>query len=289
MARTFDETPFKKLRKPTDDEYKKIASALKLTAAQSEALQRCVNSIVADCKRYYAEVFPRPDNKAMRDKADDIYKLLAAMEREVKHAQPMVDKIVPLYGLGALGHLLSFQAIAKIDEANQTNPIAALKDWEKVDVPVRPLLERLEADELRLAEMQERDPQPITMIKLEQHHMQPKLFVDHHGRSRVLLHIIAELKSQFGMWRQEKTAKKDRGGGPFDEVRRHFIDTLACHSLHILGSPVKKSGGVAFLRLCTEVFTVCTLETDTLDTAVRNHLKIPSVWKKVNEYNGIVV
>ena len=47
-------------------------------------------------------------------KADAIYKLLAAMEREVKRAQPMVDKIVPLYGLGALGHLLSFEAIAKI-------------------------------------------------------------------------------------------------------------------------------------------------------------------------------
>jgi hypothetical protein len=287
MARTFDETPFKKLRKPTDDEYKSIASALKLTAARSEALQRCVNSIVADCKRYYAEVFPRLDNKAMQDKADDIYKLLAAMEREVKRAQPMVDKIVPLYGLGALGHLLSFEAIAKIDETNQTNPMAALKDWEKVDVPVRPLLERLEADELRLAEMQERDPQPITMLKLEHHHMQPKLFVDYHGRSKVLLHIIAELKNQFGMWQQEKKAKKDKGGGAFDEVRRHFIDTLACHTLQILGEPVKKSGGVAFVRLCTEVFTACGLETDTLDTAVRNHLKIPSVWKKVSEYNGI--
>ncbi len=288
MARIFDETPFKKLRKPTDNEYKKIASTLNLTVPQSEALQRCVNSIVADCKRYYAEMFPRPDNEAMRDKADAIYQLLTDMEREVKRAQPMVDKIVPLYGLGALGHLLSFEAIAKIDEAKQSDVMVALKNWEKVDVPVRPLLERLEADELRLAKMQERDPQPITMIQLEQHHMQPKLFVDHHGRSKVLLHIIAELKNQFGMWQQEKKAKKDKGGGPFDEVRRHFIDTLACHTLQILGEPVKKSGGVAFVRLCTEVFTACDLETDTLDTAVRNHFRIASVWKKVSEYNGIV-
>lgn len=287
MARTFDEAPFEKLRKPTGDEYKKIASALNLTAAQCEALQRCVNSIVADCKRYYAEMFPRPDIQAMRDKADKIYGLLEEIEREVKNAQKMVNKIIPLFGSGALGPLLSFEAMAKIDEAKQSDVMVALKNWEKVDVPVRPLLERLEADELRLAKMQERDPQPITMIQLEQHHMQPKLFVDHHGRSKVLLHIIAELKNQFGMWRQEKKAKKDKGGSPFDEVRRHFIDTLACHTVHILGEPVKKSGGIAFLQLCTEVFTACNLETDTLDTAIRNHLKIPSVWKKVSEYNGI--
>jgi hypothetical protein len=288
MARTFDATPFENLRKPTDEEYKSIERVLKLTTAQSEALQRCVNSIVADCKRYYADTFPRPDNEAMRDKADKIYGLLEEIEREVKNAQKMVDKMVPIFGAGALGHLLSFEAIAKIDEAKQREIIVALKDWEKVDVPVRPLMDRLEADELRLAEIQERDPQPITMIKLEQHHMQPKLFVDHNGRSRVLLHIVGVLKNQFGMLRQEKKAKKDKGGGPFDEVRRHFIDTLACHTVHILSEPVKKSGGVAFLQLCTEVFTACNLETDTLDTAIRNHLKIPSVWKKVSEYNGIV-
>ena len=69
MARTFDATPFENLRKPTDEEYKSIERALKLTTAQSEALQRCVNSIVADCKRYYADTFPRPDNEAMRNKA----------------------------------------------------------------------------------------------------------------------------------------------------------------------------------------------------------------------------
>lgn len=288
MARTFDKTPFEKLRKPTDGEYKRIARELQLTAAQDEALRLCVNSIVADCKRYYVGPSQDPDLEDMRYKANDIYELFEKIEEQIKGAQRLVNKIVPIYGSGALGHLLSFEAIAKIDEAKQRDIIVGIKGWEKVDVPVRPLLERLEADELRLAEMQEREPQPITMIKLEQHHMQPKLFVDHHGRSKVLLHIIAELKNQFGMWRQEKKAKKDKGGRPFDEVRRHFIDTLACHTLQILGEPIKKSGGVAFLRLCHEVFTACELETDSLESAIRNHLKIPIVWKKVSEYNGIV-
>ena len=287
MARKFDETPFKKLRKPTDNEYKKIASALKLTAAQSEALQRCVNSMVEECERYYAGPFKEPDIEVMRDKAESIHSLLEKIEKQIKFAQPTVNAIVPILGSGMLGRLLSFEAIAKIDQARQSDVMVALKYWEKVDIPVRPLLEKLEADELRLSEIQERDPQPITMLKLEQHHMQPKLFVDYHNRAGVLLHILSELKDQFELWLEE-SAKKDAGGAPFNPVRRHFIDSLACNALQILGAPIKKSGGVAFLRLCHEVFTACELETDSLESAIRNHLKVPSVWKKVSEYNGIV-
>ena len=52
MARTFDETPFEKLRSPTDEEFDEIAKNLKLNAFQRAALERCIAITLDQCSAY---------------------------------------------------------------------------------------------------------------------------------------------------------------------------------------------------------------------------------------------
>ncbi len=288
MARTFDATPFEKLRLPTEEEYKKIAKGLGLSTEQNSALQHRVSIIVDECKRYHAGPLKRPDKEDLRDKANTIHRLLKKVEKEIKHAQSLVDEIVPLHGSGAIGRLVSFETIATINKARKRTDEAAPNDWTNVDLAVRPALEKLEAQETLLSEIRGAELEAITTLQLESHLSQSKMIFDHQHRASLLLHIVSEMKDQFDFWLQEQNAEKDTGGRPFNLVRRHFIDSLACDARHILGQPLIKSGGGAFLKLCNEVFNACGVETDSLESAIRNHLKIPSVWKKVSEYNGIV-
>ena len=186
-----------------------------------------------------------------------------------------------------MGRLVSFETIATINKARKPTDEVAPDDWKNVDLAVRPALEKLEAQETRLSEIRGAEFEAITTLQLESHLSQSKMIFDHQHRASLLLHIVREMKDQFDFWLQEKSAVKDTGGRPFDLVRRHFIDSLACDARHILGQPVTKSGGGAFLQLCNDVFNACGVETDSLESAIRNHLKLPSVWLKVSEHNSI--
>ena len=287
MARTFDATPFENLRLPTEEEFKEIAKDLALTPEQNAALRHRVSIIIDECDRYYAGPFKRPDKEALREKANTIHRLLKKIENEIKNAQPLVDEIVPLYGSGAMGRLVSFETIATINKARTPTYEAAPDDWKNVDLAIRPTLEKLEAQETRLSEIRGAEVEAITTLQLESHLSQSKMIFDHQNRASLLLHIVGEMKDQFDFWLQEQSAAKDAGGRPFDLVRRHFIDSLACDARHVLGQPVTKSGGGAFLQLCNDVFNACGVETDSLESAIRNHLKVPSVWLKVSEHNSI--
>ena len=287
MARTFDTTPFENLRLPTEEEYKEIAKDLALTPEQYAALRHRVSVIVDECKRYYAGPLKRPAKEDLRAKANTIHRLLKKVEEEIKNAQSLVDEIVPLYGAGAMGRLVSFEAIATINKARNPDGETATGDWKNVDLAVRPALEKLEAQETRLSEIRGTEFEAITTLQLESHLSQSKMIFDHQHRASLLLHMVGEMKDQFDFWLQEQSAAKDTGGRPFDLVRRHFIDSLACDAQRILGQPVMKSGGVSFLQLCNDVFNACGVETDSLESAIRNHLKVPSVWLKVSEHNSI--
>ena len=128
---------------------------------------------------------------------------------------------------------------------------------------------------------------PIRMTDLEASVREQKAVLDASFRPDLLLFILAAIKEQFDGWLEEINEKKDKGGRGTDLVRLHFVYMLACDARDILSKPIQKSGGKAFLDLCSQVFPVCGMSVDGLEQAVKRHLKKPAIWKDIAFYNEL--
>lgn len=279
MARSFKEAPFKQLIWPDAKVYDQIASNLNLESQQKSALIHRVDVTLNECaafrERQNKALESGIDAAALQAKAERICALLGALEKEIDRNHESLSAIGTAQNFGAIGRLLSFEAIA------------AVTSTDEVDCDVRSELEQIERERAVLYPVTGRSPQPIGLLEFERLLSDRKKEIDFHHRADLLMHIVLTMREQFDGLLAPIRNKKDQGGVSFDPVRRHFIHALACDSRHILGSPIRKTGGVAFVNLCDQVFKACGVHSDGLEDAIKQYLAIPSVWKDLSFYNEL--
>lgn len=273
MGRQFDLEPFKKLRRPTEEEWAVVACDLKLSKEQIWELRRCVDGAIDHCKQYCQMRIKAPDPNALKDKAQKISKLLAELEKEIRLGCIAVSNIGLPENLGVIGRLLSFEAVASISGAME------------IDCLIRPELDKIEQGSVAQGLTQQPHAEPVGLLQLEWELADRKRMVDVRRRPDLLIHIVRTMQQQFDPWLQQ--AATDAGGAPVNAVRRIMLHALACDARRILGRPVRKTGGPAFIELCTQVFHACEIDTEGLEHAVRNHLKKSEVWAEVHHRNEI--
>jgi hypothetical protein len=279
MARTFDETPFEKLRSPTEEEYAVIADNLKLSAFQKASLERCIAITLDKCRshkdRQVAAKHALADQEGLELKAEKIRDLLAEAQREIKSSRDRIAAIGTVQNLGLLGRMLSVETLASFkEEAN-------------IDFDVPAELEILKAKKGGNASFNEVLIQPVRMTELEASVREQKAMIDVAYRPELLLFLLSKMNEQFDGWLKQVNVKPDKGGRSTDPVRPFFIYSLACDARDILSKPIQKSGGKAFLDLCGQVFPVCGLSVEGLEQAVKRHLQKPAIWQDIAFYNEL--
>lgn len=279
MARKFDETPFEKLRSPTEEEYAVITENLKLSTFQKAALERCIAITLDKCRshkdRQVAAKHFLLDQKGLEIKAEKIRGLLAEAHSEIKSALNRIAAIGTIRNLGLLGRMLSVETLASFKrEAN-------------IDFDVPTELEILKAKKAGNGSSHEVPVQPIRMTELEASVREQKAMIDVAYRPELLLFLLSAMNEQFDEWLKQINVKPDKGGPSTDPVRLYFIYSLACDARDILSKPIQKSGGKAFLDLCSQVFPVCGLSVDGLEQSIKRHLKKPAIWHDVAFYNEL--
>ncbi len=279
MARKFDKTPFEKLRSPTEEEYGEIADNLKLSAFQKASLERCIMITLDQCKAYKDREIAANDKllnrEGLQEKAKKISGLITALQNEIKTSPDRISAIGTIQNLGMLGRMLSVETLASFNkEAN-------------LDFDVLSEVHTLEVKRARKGPTGALSILPIRMTDLEASVREQKAVLDASFRPDLLLFILAAIKEQFDGWLEQINEKKDKGGRGTDLVRLHFIYMLACDARDILSKPIQKSGGKAFLDLCSQVFPVCGMSVDGLEQAVKRHLKKPAIWKDIAFHNEL--
>lgn len=279
MARKFDEAPFEKLRSPTEEEYAVVAENLKLSAFQKASLERCIMITLDQCKAYKDREIAAHDNllsrEGLQEKAKKISGLITALQNEIKISPDRISAIGTIQNLGMLGRMLSVETLASFNKK------------ENIDFDVLSEVDTLEAKRARKGPTGAESMLPIRMTDLEASVREQKAVLDASFRPDLLLFILAAIKEQFDGWLEQINEKKDKGGRGTDLVRLHFIYMLACDARDILSKPIQKSGGKAFLDLCSQVFPVCGLSVEGLEQAVKRHLKKPAIWKDIAFYNEL--
>ncbi len=279
MARTFDETPFEKLRSPTEEEYAVVAENLKLRAFQKASLERCIAITLDKCRshkdRQVAAKHALADQEGLELKAEKIRDLLAEAQREIKSSRDRIAAIGTVQNLGLLGRMLSVETLASFkEEAN-------------IDFDVPAELEILKAKKGGNASFNEVLIQPIRMTELEASVREQKAMIDVAYRPELLLFLLSRMNEQFDGWLKQVNVKPDKGGRSTDPVRPFFIYSLACDARDIITKPIRKSGGKAFLDLCSQVLPVCGLSDIGLKGAIKRHLQKPAIWKDIAFYNEL--
>lgn len=279
MRRSFNEAPFKQLICPDDPVYDQVAANLKLEPHQKTALTHRVSTILSECATFHKRQNEALENgidaAALLAKAERISSLLSDLEKEFSRSPMSLSAIGTAQNFGAIGLLLSFEAIA------------AAVSTDELDCDVRSELEEIEHKRAALSSITGRLPQPIGLLEFERELSSGKEKIDFHHRADLLMHVVRSMREQFEGFLAPIREEKDRGGAYFDPVRRHFIHALACDSRQILGRPIRKTGGVAFLNLCDQVFKACGLSVVGLEDAIKDYLAIPSAWKEIAYYNGL--
>lgn len=279
MARSFNETPFKQLIRPKAEVYDQIARSLKLEPQQKSALIHRIHATLNECaafrERQIKALESGIDAAALQAKAERISSLLGDLVTEIDRNPEILSAIGTAQNFGAIGRLLSFEAVA------------AVASTDEIDCDVRSELEQSERERAMLSPITGRSPQPIGLLEFERLLSDRKKEIDFHHRANLLMHIVLTMREQFDGLLAPIRDKKDRGGVSFDPVRRHFIHALACDSRHILGRPIRKTGGIAFVNLCDQVFKACGVHSDGLEDAIKQYLAIPSVWKDISFYNEL--
>lgn len=280
MARTFDETPFEKLRSPTDKEFDEIAKNLKLNTFQRAALERCIAITLDQCRTYkdrqLAAKYALLDRQGLELKSIKIRDLLAEVHSEIESSRDRIAAIGTVKNLGMLGRMLSVETLANFKK--ETN----------IDFDVATELQALEVKKGGKGSPDGLPTQAIRMTELEASVREQKAMIDVAHRPDLLLFLLAAINDQFDGWLEQVNSMKDKGGASTDLVRLHFIYSLACDARDILSKPICKSGGKAFLNLCGQVLPVCGLSDIGLEEAIKRHLKNPSIWEDVAFYNELV-
>jgi len=279
MARTFNETPFEKLRSPTEEEYAVVAENLKLSAFQKASLERCIAITLDKCgshkDRQVAAKHALADQEGLELKAEKIRDLLAEAQREIKSSRDRIAAIGTVQNLGLLGRMLSVETLASFkEEAN-------------IDFDIPTELEILKAKKAISGSFHEVPMQPIRMTELEASVREQKAMIDVAYRPELLLFLLGAINQQFDGWLKQINVKPDKGGRSTDPVRSFFISSLACDARDIITKPIRKSGGRAFLDLCSQVLPVCGLSDIGLKGAVKRPLKKPAIWKDIAFYNEL--
>jgi hypothetical protein len=279
MARTFDDTPFENLRTPTEEEYNVIAENLKLSAFQKAALARCISITLDKCRshkdRQIAAKNARLDQEGLELKAEKIRGSLAEAHSEIESSRDRIAAIGTIRNLGLLGRMLSVETLASFKvEAN-------------IDFDVLTELEILKAKKAGNGRSDELPAQAIRMTDLEASVREQKALIDVAYRPELLLFLLSAMIEQFDGWLKQINVQPDKGGPSTDPVRLYFIYSLACDARDILSKPIRKSGGKAFLDLCSQVFPVCGMSAEGLEQAIKRHLKKPAIWHDVAFYNEL--
>ncbi len=279
MARTFDETPFEKLRSPTEDEYDVITENLKLSAFQKASLERCIAITLDKCRshkdRQVAAKHALLDLEGLKLKAEKIRGSLAEAHSAIEGSRDRIAAIGTISNLGLLGRMLSVETLASFkEEAN-------------IDFDVLAELEILKAKKADKIASNEAPVQAIRMTQLEASVREQKALIDVAYRPELLLFLLSAMIEQFDGWLKQINVKPDKGGPSTDPVRLYFIYCLACDARDILPKPIQKSGGTQFLDLCSQVFPVCGLSEIGLKGAIKRHLKKPEIWQDIAFYNEL--
>lgn len=267
MGKLYDANAFDRLRKPTEDDLKNIGKALKLDEAQQKILVWTVNSGLEECHQFHARRISQPENESMHLCASDMDELLHELESKIAKSQRTINALGLPNNVGAIGRLLSFEAVAEISGREQ------------VDCNLQDALAKMEP------------PTPITLLELEWRFAERKQLFDAHRRAELLLLIVRKMREQFTEWLDSELP--DAAGPPPKPFRRIMLLALAYRANHILqnkdGPPaLTRNGGARFLKLCVAVLQVCGIDGDDgAKDAIKNLFKDPKVWAAVSHWNEL--
>lgn len=261
MARKFDETPFKKLRSPTEEEYAYIAKDLKLSAFQKAALERCVTITSTPCRAFQENSALKVQDgtglKNATSTARKVIRLLRRLQEEIINNRANVAAIGAVSKPGSLGVMLSSETILQLEA---TLPTANHK---KVDQ--------------KTIEHAKQEHSPETRSRMMDFEHSPEL----------LMFILNSIIDRFDGFLNNHMPPKDKGGPSIKIVRAYFIFNLARDASDILEKPISKSGGQPFIDLCNQVLAACNITTTGLEEAIKRCLGKSQTWETVAFENGL--
>lgn len=266
MARGYDETAFRRLKKPKREDYARIAKNLGLNPEQHRYLITTVSSALKKCHQHHERRINQPDLDMMHECAVSMEKQLKDLETTISATKRTINTLGLPENLGTIGRLLSFEAVAEV--AGQ----------DLIDCGLPANLQSL------------KHPEAPTLLGLEWRYAERKQVFDAHNRADLLLHIAQKMREQFSQWLASELP--DPGGvGPLPFRRIMFFE-LACHASLILGKykgrpAISRTGGVRFVALCAAVLHACNIDgADASQDAIKDFLKDPKVWVLVSHWNG---
>lgn len=266
MARGYDESAFRRLRKPEPGDYNRIAKDLHLDPEQHRYLITTVSSALEKCRQHHDRRISQPDRDMMHDCAADMEKLLRELEATITATKRSIDRLGLSENVGSIGRLLSFEAVAEVAGSDRMN----------CDLP----------DDFRSSA----DTETRTLLQLESHYAERKQLFDARHRSDLLLHVARKMREQFSQWLDAELP--DPGGAGPMPFRRVVFFELACHASLILGEykgrpAITRTGGARFGELCVAVLHACQIDgADGSQYAIKQFLKDPKVWAQVSHWNG---
>jgi hypothetical protein len=238
---------------PKADDWKSIVRDLKLTRAQEKELEITIRHVLADIDSYRAVESKKPPRDILVAALKRLEKALGRVQSEMARSEDLMNHYLSSNTLEFIGKSFTFTAM----KMAVTNGVFTI---------------RLDNDLTQMIE----ESRSITVTDLEECCCNERIALAYRHGGEILKNFIDVIYTELNSW--VEMDKKNKGGRPANNFRRHIIQRLAQRSSLIVGKRATTTAKGRFVELCIAVLPACGFRSKGIEKAIEAVLGKRNSW-----------